>query len=964
VHPHGLPEQKTAMRRLSEGVIRYRWALLLFLAAVTAGLGYEIRRTASSYEYESWLPAGDEVAERVKEVDREFSATMVMFVVLDFGDRGVFHPDSLRRMERITGELEAMDGLSDVTGLLNVVDIRKIQDGVRVGKLVREIPGTDAEMASFREYVLAQERYVGTLVSANGRFGALVIHLDSAGDELKVAEQVIGRVEALAGHVPCTFGGDPAVALALSEYSNQDLRRLVPVMLAVMVLVLGFGLRRFLGVVLPLGIVVICIVWTFGLKAVLGYPFNMLSPSVAVMLIAIGSDYAVHIYNHFLKRREIVPAMTEIAPPVIMSALTTILGLLTFAVTGIPNLTAFGIELAMGLASACLLSLVLLPICLHVFRARPGPAAAGAAAGRHVFSRALSAVGDGVYRHAGGVLLLTGACVALAALGIPRISTNVDFVELLPEDSLPRRGNEILEKHFGGMYANTLCFKGDLGDPAVLDRQLYVESFLGSQDMLSSFHSLNGYIAEENWLLSGVYAVPETREGVSGLWLLLEAEEMLEMVVSPERDHGLVTSFIRGSSTGEIKEVSRRIAAFFHETLSDTVVVVDPGRLSPAAAAALRELRVRDAARQLTWLCARYGGDAAPCDPQRLAARLGEALPAAEREPPARAALQDGERYLREETVEALPEHVVDGWMRRVRERAGSLDDPGVRAALEAQAVAAGVLGPEDARFTVEGLAARVGSALRMQRSRQLWESVRDLLPGGLERNAHVEKRAQGVLWSLLGDRPAFFSKQLAALPGVGPGVVSTREVVVRQSGFPEIIIRLEAVLARSQYVSLFLASLAVFGLVSLTQLSLRRGLASLLSVLVPMALVMGMMGWFGIPLDFGTVLSGALVVGLGIDGSIHLLHYYHQLRAARTERREALRAALGHVGRAVATANGTTCFGFLILLFAHTSAVRNFAFTCGVAIVLVTVSVLTFLPALVVVLGVASERQGQRTRP
>ena len=105
----------------------------------------------------------------------------------------------------------------------------------------------------------------------------------------------------------------------------------------VMVMVLGFGLRRVLGVVLPLSFVMICIVWTFGLKALLGFPFNMLSPSVAIMLIAIGSDYAVHIYNHFLKRRDIVLAMSEITPPVTMSALTTMIGLLTFSVTGIPN---------------------------------------------------------------------------------------------------------------------------------------------------------------------------------------------------------------------------------------------------------------------------------------------------------------------------------------------------------------------------------------------------------------------------------------------------------------------------------------------------------------------------------------------------------------------------------------------------------------------------------------------------
>ena len=218
-------------------------------------------------------------------------------------------------------------------------------------------------------------------------------------------------------------------------------------------------------------------------------------------------------------------------------------------------------------------------------------------------------------------------------------------------------------------------------------------------------------------------------------------------------------------------------------------------------------------------------------------------------------------------------------------------------------------------------------------------------------------------MWILLGARPVFFAKQVDGIPEINRGVVEAREVQIRQAGFPEIIARLESVLLHSQYLSLLLASGAVFLLVSVTQLSLRRGLASLLSVLVPLELVLGIMGWFGIPLDFGTVLNGALVIGLGIDGSIHFLHYYHRLREEKIDRKQALQSTMGHVGRAVVTANATTSAGFLILLFANTSAVRNFALTSGIAILLVTVSILTFLPALVVLLGLDKDRSEKSRR-
>jgi predicted RND superfamily exporter protein len=53
----------------------------------------------------------------------------------------------------------------------------------------------------------------------------------------------------------------------------------------------------------------------------------------------------------------------QIATPVIMSALTTIAGLGTFGVTKIIVLRNFGIELAFGIAFACILAFVLVTLC-------------------------------------------------------------------------------------------------------------------------------------------------------------------------------------------------------------------------------------------------------------------------------------------------------------------------------------------------------------------------------------------------------------------------------------------------------------------------------------------------------------------------------------------------------------------------------------------------------------------------
>jgi predicted RND superfamily exporter protein len=139
----------------------------------------------------------------------------------------------------------------------------------------------------------------------------------------------------------------------------------------------------------------------------------------------------------------------------------------------------------------------------------------------------------------------------------------------------------------------------------------------------------------------------------------------------------------------------------------------------------------------------------------------------------------------------------------------------------------------------------------------------------------------------------------------------------------------------------------------------------SLASVLVPMVFIMGLMGWTRIPLDFGTALFGALVIGLGVDGSIHFLHHYHDLQLRGIRGEEALRRTMGHVGKAIVTANATTCCGFLVLLFSKTAMLRNFAIVSALAISLVTLSLLIFLPALVTLFHVNNNRdQGSGPAP
>ena len=81
--------------------------------------------------------------------------------------------------------------------------------------------------------------------------------------------------------------------------------------------------------------------------------------------------------------------------------------------------------------------------------------------------------------------------------------------------------------------------------------------------------------------MNGVFAVPETREGIANLWLLLEGEELIRTFVSTDRQQSLITGMVKEPQTYAMRHISNSVGNYLGSNVSDQVVRIDPARLSP-----------------------------------------------------------------------------------------------------------------------------------------------------------------------------------------------------------------------------------------------------------------------------------------------------------------------------------------------------------------------------------------------
>lgn len=120
----------------------------------------------------------------------------------------------------------------------------------------------------------------------------------------------------------------------------------------------------------------------------------------------------------------------------------------------------------------------------------------------------------------------------------------------------------------------------------------------------------------------------------------------------------------------------------------------------------------------------------------------------------------------------------------------------------------------------------------------------------------------------------------------------------------------------------------------------------AMVSILVALTWTYGLMGLLGVRISFLTLFLAPVVVGVGIDYAVHMLHRYEEARAT-LGKRESLQLAIRTTGRAVAVTAATTVAGLATLLLIPSPLFSEIGGVSALGVLLGFVAALTITPAL-----------------
>lgn len=157
--------------------------------------------------------------------------------------------------------------------------------------------------------------------------------------------------------------------------------------------------------------------------------------------------------------------------------------------------------------------------------------------------------------------------------------------------------------------------------------------------------------------------------------------------------------------------------------------------------------------------------------------------------------------------------------------------------------------------------------------------------------------------------------------------------------------IEMESSMGETLLFSTVFAFAIVFVIIILFYRSVVSGVLAIFPIGFAVLWAIGAMGYIDLPFTFLTTGFIPIVMGLGIDFSIHLIHGIERLRRGGTEIDEAIIKTMEEVGEAIFGSTVTTAIGFFSLVLASLLITQRLGITLTLSIIAIFLACILMIP-------------------
>ncbi|WP_339911567.1 MMPL family transporter, partial [Symmachiella dynata] len=169
----------------------------------------------------------------------------------------------------------------------------------------------------------------------------------------------------------------------------------------------------------------------------------------------------------------------------------------------------------------------------------------------------------------------------------------------------------------------------------------------------------------------------------------------------------------------------------------------------------------------------------------------------------------------------------------------------------------------------------------------------------------------------------------------------------VRFTGIAPMLNHAQQEIFRGFHESFLMAFLIITGVMVVSLRSWKTAMVAMIPNLTPICIVYGILGWVGMPVDIGMMMSGSIALGIAVDGTFHFLVHYQTQFNRGVSSSQASCEALRQTGVPIFKAALISSIGMLALTLSSFAPTARFGLLMCSLLIAALVGDLVLLPAL-----------------
>jgi predicted RND superfamily exporter protein len=880
-----------------------------FIFLISVFLSFGILKLKIQGDIFKALPSQDPYVKLFDRIGEEFKGNMIGMVILE-GKPDIFNEKTFKKIAELTEEYKKIKGVSSCLSLTDIMDIRKIEEGIEITKLVpaNYIPKNKREFDSLRSYIMSKKRFKGVIVSENGKYASIIIRFSQNEDREKVAKEIKRLTEIKKGDFKVYYSGLPFTILSGSETIRKEILKLTPFAFLILFLILFLSFGDFKAVFLIFIPPALSLLWILGIMGFLNVPLSIVSNILPVVIPVVGSAYGIHLLNSYFKYgKNIKEAFNQIWIPIFMSGITTFAGFLSLIFTQLDVIKKFGIFTSIGVLFCLFFTLTFLPILLSFFKIKkikeeidfpPVP-----------FMRKISEI---VIKDKFLTISISLLIFLISLIFIFKIKREVNMISYFSKKDPVRITTELVMKEFGGSMPSYILFEvEDFKDPTVLKMMKYIEDEIEKYPYLKHSQSISDFIGEMNELLTGFNSIPDSKEKVENLYFLIDGKPEIEMVVSKDYKKALIQMVSGIGETKIDREISLKIEEILNK-ISKKYITIDVDSLPVE----FREKIINDYVDFYTKIIKNSinSNDTSKIKNVLLSFFRDNLYENKKKE----IAFKELDKYFgSEEAIFKIKDEKKKKIIINEIINSSNIEN---------------VLHKYFRNLKNEDV-----EILKEEIEEIIYEAKRKGFVEEFSKDFQDKEKLKNYLYEFTGKKIIIPYKE-----DLNFGKIL--EMNIYYSGIPIIYRRIDDNLLKSQIQSLLMVIILVFIFVTIEWRSIIGGIFSMIPILFTIIFYFGILGFFHIPLDAANVLIAPIIIGIGIDYTIHVLSKIKK-EIKFLEYEEAFKKMFLETGKAVIVNALSVAFGFLVLIFGNFIPIKRFGILIFITMIISSISALFLLP-------------------